>query len=280
MTPKNPERIHDPVYQVHGASRLRVFLRVVLPLALPGVVGTTLVVCSGGRSSCRTATGGGAPGGRLPRHGPRHQPPVPRPAGPARPGRLAGHGRVRLPAGSLARHRGCVAERRAAGGLRELPARAPSPLGWYRERGRATVTERARLRAALAGLGIRSAPSDGNFLFADVRRDADQVCAVLRQRGVLVCSGRAHGAPTWIGVTVGQSRDNQRFAAALRWACPRFPMSRRSIRRERQTARQERSAPGRALPRAAIVRAGTTSPGRRGALRHPGPGRAGSLPGA
>ena len=92
-----------------------------------------------------------------------------------------------------------------------------------RERVLATVAERARLRAMLEELGIRSAPSEGNFLFADLRRDAEEVCARLRQRGVLVRSGRAHGVPTWIRVTVGHPEDSERFCEALRHVLGEVP---------------------------------------------------------
>jgi histidinol-phosphate aminotransferase len=84
-----------------------------------------------------------------------------------------------------------------------------------RERGQATAAERARLRSLCQSLGVACPPSQANFVFADVRRDADQVSAALRRRGVLVRSGRVHGAATWIRVTVGTDDDTARFADAL-----------------------------------------------------------------
>lgn len=84
-----------------------------------------------------------------------------------------------------------------------------------RERARATVAERGRLREACEGLGLRSTPSEANFLFVDVRRDASMVVAALRRRGVLVRSGQVHGTPSWIRVSLGWPEENRRFAEAL-----------------------------------------------------------------
>jgi histidinol-phosphate aminotransferase len=84
-----------------------------------------------------------------------------------------------------------------------------------RERAQATTAERARLLALCRALGVACAPTQANFVFADVRRDADAVAAALRRRGVLVRSGRVHGAATWIRVTVGTPDDTARFAEAL-----------------------------------------------------------------
>jgi histidinol-phosphate aminotransferase len=92
-----------------------------------------------------------------------------------------------------------------------------------RERSQATAAERARLRGLCDTLGLAYTPSEGNFLFVDLRRDAKAVCAALRQRGVLVRSGDVHGAPTWVRVTVGSAEDTGRFDAALREALAAVP---------------------------------------------------------
>jgi histidinol-phosphate aminotransferase len=65
------------------------------------------------------------------------------------------------------------------------------------------------------GLGLRSTPSEANFCFVDVRRDASAVVAALRRRGVLVRSGQVHGTPSWIRVSLGWPAENRRFADAL-----------------------------------------------------------------
>ena len=92
-----------------------------------------------------------------------------------------------------------------------------------RERSQATATERARLRQLCDQLGLGYTPSEGNFLFVDVHREAKAMCAALRRRGVLVRSGDVHGAPTWMRVTVGGTEDIRRFVAALRESLAEVP---------------------------------------------------------
>jgi histidinol-phosphate aminotransferase len=94
-----------------------------------------------------------------------------------------------------------------------------------RERARVVVAERARLGALCDGLGLRRTPSEGNFLFLDVRRDARAVVAALRRRAVLVRSGHVHGMPSWIRVSLGLPADGDRFAAALAEALAEVPES-------------------------------------------------------
>lgn len=77
---------------------------------------------------------------------------------------------------------------------------------------------RQRLTAGLAALGARVVPSQANFVLADVGADADRLRAALRERGVLVCSGRQWGLPTMIRVSVGLEWEVEAFLAALREA--------------------------------------------------------------
>jgi histidinol-phosphate aminotransferase len=84
-----------------------------------------------------------------------------------------------------------------------------------RERAGVVAAERARLGAVCDRLGVHYAPSEANFLFLDVARDARAVAAALRRRGVLVRSGHVHGRPSWIRVSFGFPEDDDRFAAAL-----------------------------------------------------------------
>ena len=92
-----------------------------------------------------------------------------------------------------------------------------------RERARAIVAERIAMAVRCDALGIRSAPSEANFLFLDVRREARVVCAALRRQGVLVRSGAVHGVPTAIRVSLGWPEDNARFLAALPGALAEVP---------------------------------------------------------
>jgi histidinol-phosphate aminotransferase len=92
-----------------------------------------------------------------------------------------------------------------------------------RERARLVAAERARLGALCDGLGLRHTPTEANFLFIDLRRDARVVVVALRDRGVLVRSGHAHGTPSWIRVSVGSPRDGDRFVTALAAALAEVP---------------------------------------------------------
>ena len=75
-------------------------------------------------------------------------------------------------------------------------------------------TERARLIGELAGMGLAVAPSQANFVLADVARPARAVYDALLRRGVIV---RPFGnLPTSLRITVGTAEQNHRLLAALR----------------------------------------------------------------
>ncbi len=67
------------------------------------------------------------------------------------------------------------------------------------------------LRDAFAALGCISYPSQGNFVFVDVKRDADRLYEALLHKGIIIRSMRAYGFPTSIRVTVGTELENIRF---------------------------------------------------------------------
>ncbi len=78
---------------------------------------------------------------------------------------------------------------------------------------RHNTAERARLSAALEGLGVRVAPSQANFVFIELDRPARPVYDALLRRGVIV---RPFGnVPHGLRVTVGLAAENDRFLAAL-----------------------------------------------------------------
>jgi histidinol-phosphate aminotransferase len=79
---------------------------------------------------------------------------------------------------------------------------------------RTNLAERRRLSAELERLGLGVAPSQANFVFVDLRRDARAVYDELLRLGVIV---RPFGnLPTSIRVTVGTPAENDRFLGALR----------------------------------------------------------------
>jgi len=84
-------------------------------------------------------------------------------------------------------------------------------------RSRALVCdEEPRLRSELVALGLDVAPTEANFLFIDLHRDAEETFQALLHRGVIVRPMRPYGFPTHVRVTIGTVRENDRFLAALR----------------------------------------------------------------
>ncbi len=73
----------------------------------------------------------------------------------------------------------------------------------------------AWLRNALEALGCVSYPGQGNFVFVDIKGDADKLCEALLHKGVIIRSMRAYGFPSCIRVTVGTELENIRFIEML-----------------------------------------------------------------
>ncbi|MCW2953092.1 MAG: histidinol-phosphate aminotransferase [Conexibacter sp.] len=80
------------------------------------------------------------------------------------------------------------------------------------------VAERIGLVESLRELGLRVAESQANFIWHALPEDADETAVLdgLRERGVLVRSGRALGREGWLRVTIGRPDENARYLAALR----------------------------------------------------------------
>lgn len=76
-------------------------------------------------------------------------------------------------------------------------------------------SERARLETALAGMGLRTLPSQANFLAIDFGRDAAPVHQGLLRAGVIVRPMASYQMPNFLRVTVGTPAENDRFLAAL-----------------------------------------------------------------
>ena len=72
----------------------------------------------------------------------------------------------------------------------------------------------AQLVAGLAGLGIETVPSKGNFLLAKVG-DAARINTELLKRGVIVRPVANYGLPEFLRVSVGLAGQNARFLDAL-----------------------------------------------------------------
>lgn len=74
------------------------------------------------------------------------------------------------------------------------------------------MAERDRIVAALPGLGLRSVPSDANFVLVGEFSDAHATWEALLERGVLV---RDVGVPGWLRITAGLPHETDALLAAL-----------------------------------------------------------------
>jgi histidinol-phosphate aminotransferase len=74
-----------------------------------------------------------------------------------------------------------------------------------------------RIDEGLRALGLRFLPSHGNFVLFEVR-DAGAIFQSLLRQGVIVRPVANYGLPSWLRVTIGTPRENERFLAALRKA--------------------------------------------------------------
>jgi histidinol-phosphate aminotransferase len=77
-------------------------------------------------------------------------------------------------------------------------------------------TGRAWLASALSGLGLRSIPSQANFVLVELGRPSDDVARQLLPHGVIIRPGAMWRLPTWARITVGTPDENRRAVAALK----------------------------------------------------------------
>ena len=81
---------------------------------------------------------------------------------------------------------------------------------------RATVAAgRERFAAALARDGIRTLPSGGNFILAELGVDDAELASSLEPRGILIRPTHDMGVPGWARVTIGPGDTMDRAAAAI-----------------------------------------------------------------
>jgi len=74
---------------------------------------------------------------------------------------------------------------------------------------------KAYLYQALAEMGLNYTPTEANFIFIDLGRDAGMVFRNMLNKGVIIRSCESFGCPTCIRVTIGTMEQNQRFIQAL-----------------------------------------------------------------
>lgn len=73
----------------------------------------------------------------------------------------------------------------------------------------------AYLMKSAGDMGMNVIPSTANFALVDLHRDANEVCAQLRRRGILVRPGAGWGLPSCVRVTIGTHEQLQTLVNAL-----------------------------------------------------------------
>lgn len=86
---------------------------------------------------------------------------------------------------------------------------------WMRASVAQIKVAREQVRAALQGLGLRVARSEGNFLFVDTQRSSAEVAAGLLKLGVIVKPWLEPKYSSFIRVSIGSDSENELFLAAL-----------------------------------------------------------------
>ena len=74
----------------------------------------------------------------------------------------------------------------------------------------------ARLKVEFETLGLKTLPSQANFLTFDLGREAAPIHKGLLERGVIVRPMASYQMPTYLRVSIGTSAENTRFLAALK----------------------------------------------------------------
>jgi histidinol-phosphate aminotransferase len=87
---------------------------------------------------------------------------------------------------------------------------------WLQDCVAQTIAGRTLLTETLTGWGFDVAPSQANFVLADMGENAEELWDRLLRRGVIVRPCTGWGLPQHMRVTVGRPEQNERFLEALR----------------------------------------------------------------
>jgi histidinol-phosphate aminotransferase len=97
-------------------------------------------------------------------------------------------------------------------------AAAVAALGdepWMRSAVDRIRVERERVRHSLTELGLRVAPSQGNFLFFDCGTDSSSLATELVKDGIIVKPWNEPGYRSFVRASIGLPEENDRLIAAL-----------------------------------------------------------------
>jgi histidinol-phosphate aminotransferase len=67
----------------------------------------------------------------------------------------------------------------------------------------------------LKQLNLSYIPTEANFIFINLKQDADLVCEKMMAEGVIVRSGKIWGCDTYIRATIGTEKQNQQLINSL-----------------------------------------------------------------
>jgi histidinol-phosphate aminotransferase len=74
---------------------------------------------------------------------------------------------------------------------------------------------RGQLAEGFSKLNIKAIPDQANFCFVDLGVDSRKAFTALMKKGVIVRTGDIFGFPTYIRVTYGTEKQNERLLKAL-----------------------------------------------------------------
>lgn len=77
-------------------------------------------------------------------------------------------------------------------------------------------SERLRLEQELLAMGLKTLPSQANFVTIDFAREAKPIHQGLLELGIIVRAMASYDMPSYLRVTVGTAAENTRFLAALK----------------------------------------------------------------
>ena len=87
---------------------------------------------------------------------------------------------------------------------------------YYRQVAKKTAQQKKYLYAQLSALGFSYVKSETNFILIDVQRNSTEVFKKLLKQGVIVRDMKAWGLNSFIRVTVGTEKENQKFIKTLK----------------------------------------------------------------
>lgn len=87
--------------------------------------------------------------------------------------------------------------------------------GWMRSAIARIKADRIILTGRLSKMGVRVVPSQTNFLFLDLGKEAAPVAKALLQKGIIVKPWMEPNYTNFLRVSIGTTKDNERFAQEL-----------------------------------------------------------------